>query len=553
MPEYFQEVKDLTVELVSVRSVNKAPGEESAIAKHILGYYEKHPYFRENPGSFRLQKTKNDPIDRHNVIAYVRGTKEGGSDKTVILIGHIDTVGVDDFGEFADYATKPEELPELLKEHFLLSDEVLEDIASGDYLFGRGSLDMKSGVAGHMAIMKHFSEQPELLKGNIVAVHACDEEDSSNGIISALDVLTELKDECGFDYIACVNADYTTNRYPNDTNFYVYFGTIGKYLPGCSVFGKEAHAGQPFAAFDPNLLTAIITKNVSLNSRLSDMAQGELTVPPISLKQMDFKPDYSVQTALAAQVYYNVFSHGSGADKVIATFKEVVEESYDETLELMDRRYREYCERAGIDYTPLGWKRSVYTWEELCEELREKNPSFDKKIEEFKSALHLKSPDMDMRRFSHEVAQFAWNMKKSDAPGVVIYYGAILSAPIETVGRNEGERALIAGVEKALSETKSLPGRPIQKRFFYPYISDSSFMAVSGDRESHKKYIYNMPSWGQKYVHPFEKIEEVDVPVVNIGPQGKDGHMLSERVHQKYSFGVVPSITTRVLLELLKQ
>ncbi len=38
---------------------------------------------------------------------------------------------------------------------------------------------MKSGVAGHMYLIKYFSEHPEELDGNIIAIAECDEEDNS--------------------------------------------------------------------------------------------------------------------------------------------------------------------------------------------------------------------------------------------------------------------------------------------------------------------------------------------------------------------------------------
>ena len=76
---------------------------------------------------------------------------------------------------------------------------------------------------------------------------------------------------------------------PGDENRYIYYGSIGKLLPCFAVFGKEAHVGQAFSALDPNLVLANITRKMSLNTDLCDIAQGEVAIPPISLKQMDTK------------------------------------------------------------------------------------------------------------------------------------------------------------------------------------------------------------------------------------------------------------------------
>lgn len=549
---FYDEVKDITKKLVSISSVNKAPGEETAIAQYIYDFYGNLDYFKEYPHQRILQKTLDDFLARHNTLSYVKGTKDGGSAKTVILLGHIDTVGVEDFGSFSSYATKPDELPEILKEHFNLSQEVLDDMDSHRYLFGRGALDMKSGVAGHMAIIKYFSENPHLLKGNLLALHECDEEDNSKGVISGLELLVELRQKEGFDYIACINADYSTNHSPGDTSCYIYYGSIGKLLACCSVFGKEAHVGQPFAAFDPNLLSALVTKNISLNPRLCDLAQGELTVPPISLKQSDLKPEYTVQTALHALSYYNIFSHGKSPLEVLDSVKEIVDESYEETLELLSSRYKEYCVLAKIEYTPLPWKKALYTWDELYEEVKSYHPNFEQELDAFKAKLHKENPAMDLRLYSHEVTRFTWNKRKETSPGLVLYFASVYSARIEMTGRTQKERALLSAVEKSIEQVRPQAQRELKTRYFYPYISDSSFMAICDGPESIQGLAKNMPSWGIKYTHPSDQIMKINVPVVNIGSFGKDGHMLTERVDKKQTFDNVPLITRGTILSLLE-
>ncbi|NLY35967.1 MAG: M20/M25/M40 family metallo-hydrolase [Tissierellia bacterium] len=548
---FYDEVEDITKKLVSISSVNKAPGEETAVAEYIYDFYGNLPYFKEHPQRRILQKTEDDFLERHNALSFVKGTKDGGSPRTVILLGHIDTVGVEDFGDYSSYATKADKLPEILKKHFDLSEEVLQDIDSQRYLFGRGALDMKAGVAGHMAIIKYFSENPHLLKGNLIALHECDEEDNSKGVITGLDLLVELREQEGFEYIACINADYSTNHSPGDTSCYIYYGSIGKLLPCCSVFGKEAHVGQPFAAFDPNFLSAVITKNISLNPRLCDLAQGELTVPPISLKQSDLKPEYTVQTALHALSYYNIFSHGKSPLEVLGSVKEIVDESYDEALELLSSRYKEYCALANIEHTPLPWKKALYTWEELYSEVKAYNPNFDEELNRFKNKLHSENPAMDLRLYSHEVVRFTWSRRKVNSPGVVLYFASVYSARIEMTGRTEKERDLLSAVEKSIDKVRPTADRELKTRYFYPYISDSSFMAICDGPEAIDGLGRNMPSWGKKYTHPTDKILQINVPVVNIGSFGKDGHMLTERVDKKQTFDNVPAITTGTILALL--
>ena len=539
----YVEVERLTKALVNIRSVNKEPAGESAAAKYVYDYYMGLPYFKERPQQVRYFQSKDDFYTRHSTMAYVKGTKNGGSPKTVLLIGHIDTVGIDDYGAIKDYACDPDRLPEMLRT-VELPPEVLADLESGEYMFGRGALDMKAGVAGHMYLLTYFSQHPEELCGNLLTIAECDEEDNSKGIISALDELVELRDSEGFRYEACVNADYSTNYNPGDENRYIYYGSIGKLLPCYAVFGKETHVGQAFGGFDPNLLTAEITRDISYNTDLCDEKLGEVTIPPVSLKQTDTKPNYTVQTALCSFSYYNFFTHGMDPAQVLQKCKAVAENAMDTVIARMSERYERYCALSRVPFTPLPWRRRVYLWKEFYDELAQKHGQpFVDAIEAFRQKLEREEPTLDMRFFSLRVAEEAWKWSTDKNPAVVIFFGSVYNARIEVSGKNDKEKALLSCVEKAVEQVRPEAGRQLRTRMFYPYISDSSFLAVCDELSTIKALGDNMPCWKIKYFHDTDKILQVDVPVVNIGTFGRDGHMFTERVDKKHTFENVPNIT----------
>lgn len=547
----FAEVKKITEDLVSIPSINKEPNGETNVAKFIYDYYASLDYFKKNPNQIKCFKTKDDFVDRHSTFAYVKGTK-GNSNRTVILIGHIDTVGVDDFGTIKEYAFNTKELPEKLKEAFDLSDEVLADMESGEYMFGRGALDMKSGVAGHMYLIKYFSEHPEEIDGNIIAIAECDEEDNSKGILTAIDELVDLKKKEGFEYISCINADYSTNYNVGDENRYIYYGSIGKLLPCFVAFGQGAHVGQAFSAMDPNLLIAEVTRLMSLNTELCDIAQGEVTIPPISLGQFDTKPNYTVQTALTAMAFYNFFTHGMNPREVMNKCVKVANTAFDNIITYLNDQYKIFCDLSKVDFVKLPWKKRVYTWEELYNELKEKHgDKFVTYIKDYADKLNKEHPDMDLRKFSLDVCEEAWKWMDDKSPAIIIFFGSIFSARIEMTNDTEGERNLLTAVENSVKEVLPESKRSIKTRMFYPYISDSSFMALCDEVESFDAVAKNMPSWKSKYYHDIDKILEINVPVVNIGTFGKDGHMFTERVDMYHTFQNVPNITYGTIRSLL--
>ena len=198
MDNLFKKCEELTKELVKIKSVNTTKGEKE-IAEYIENYIRNIPYFKKHSDRVIIQKLKNDKLDRRNVFAYVKGTKEE-SNNTIIFHGHMDTVGTEDFGALEKYSTNPDLLLEKMLE-MDLSKEIRKDLETGDWMVGRGSCDMKSGVAVFLVLLEYFSERTDEFKGNILLSVNPVEENLHTGIIEGIEVLNKLKTQENFNYI----------------------------------------------------------------------------------------------------------------------------------------------------------------------------------------------------------------------------------------------------------------------------------------------------------------------------------------------------------------
>ena len=324
-------------------------------------------------------------------------------------------------------------------------------------------------------------------------------------------------------------------------------------MPSFYVTGKETHVGQAYGGLDPNLLVAELTRNIELNTDLCDEAHGEVTIPPISLKQTDLKEYYNVQTPMAAYSYYNFFTLTMSPKDVMDKMKAIATESFDNIVEYTNSSYKTFCEKGNHKYTKLPWKTRVYSWEDFYNELATiHGDRFQVYIHNFAKTLHEENPSMDLREFSMKIINKAWNKWSDDkSPAIIIYFSSLFYSSIEIDDKNEADLNLIKSVEAAIDFVQDYSDKPIVQKMFYPYISDSSFMSIIEDKSKMQALENNMPAWGTKYTHPIEDILHVNVPVVNIGTYGKDGHKLSERVHMKYSFENIPNITYKTIKELL--
>ncbi|OLO42184.1 peptidase M20 [Alkalihalophilus pseudofirmus] len=542
------EVLFLTNQLVNIESIVNSDGEKE-ISQAIYTLVSSFPYFINNPTFVTKQKTIDDEQERYNVIAFVKGTKKK-SDKTVILMGHMDTVGIDDFNQLKDKACYPEELMKALKTEDL-PPMVENHLNSGDYLFGRGVLDMKSGVASHLYLLKYYSEHPEELEGNLLLVVECDEEDGSHGILSALKELKSLKDEHHFDYVAAINSDFVSPRYEGDVNRYIYKGTVGKLLPSFFVTGAETHVGSCFEGIDPNFIAAELTKQISYNPELCNEAFGETTVPPVSLKQMDLKPTYTVQTALSAYVYYNFFIHSWSPKDVLWLLKEQAEIAFDNALTEFKSKYQQFSQASNQPYFEFSWKPRVFTYEEMNQLLIEEyGYEYVNHMSEFKEQLLLNT-ELDTRMFAARVVEEAWKWMSDRSPAIILFYSSLYSPRIEVTGKNEKEENLIDSLEQAITDIQPDYDYPIATRNFFPYISDMSFVALSDDDDGINAVSNNNPSWGTKHYVNYQDIRDINVPVINIGPYGFDAHKQYERMELKYSLEIVPNLTNNVIQNLL--
>jgi arginine utilization protein RocB len=543
------EVLAFTKQLVQIESVVNTDGEK-VISHSLYSLLSAFPYFQKNPSQLVIEQTLDDDYDRYNVLAFVKGTK-GTSKRTVILMGHVDTVGIEDFNHLKDLACYPDELAEALKKEDL-PEGVKEHLESGDWLFGRGTLDMKSGVASHLYLLKYFSEHPAELDGNLVFLAECDEEDSSNGVLSSLKTLKRWKEEHHFDYVTAINADFVAPRFKGDQNRYIYKGTVGKLLPSFYITGAETHVGSCFEGLDPNFLAAELTKQINYNPELCNEALGETTVPPVSLKQMDMKPSYDVQTALAAYVYYNFFIHSWTPKDVIDKLMEQATIAFDQALCTYEERYKHYCTISGEVFRPLPWKSRVFTYEQMEEELlAEYGKAYKEHIDAFKDELQ-KDKSLDSRMYAARVVEEAWKWMKDKSPAMILFYSSLYSPRIELSGKTPDELRLIEALDLAVADVQPDYPHPIVTRNFFPYISDMSFVALSDDDAGLQAVTNNNPSWGRKHFINFQDIRDINVPVINIGPYGMDAHKRLERLEMTYSLEVVPTLTKRVIEHVLK-
>jgi acetylornithine deacetylase len=146
-------LRDLLADLVSIDSVNPTlvPGGagEERIAAHVADWLGER--------GFEVHLQETDGPGRPNVIGVLRGT---GGGRSLMLNGHVDTVGVAGM------------------------DDPHQPRVEDGRLYGRGAMDMKSGVAAMLHAAARAAEDPP--RGDVIVTAVVDEEHSSIGTEAVL-------------------------------------------------------------------------------------------------------------------------------------------------------------------------------------------------------------------------------------------------------------------------------------------------------------------------------------------------------------------------------
>ncbi|MEI4832580.1 M20/M25/M40 family metallo-hydrolase [Bacillus sp. FJAT-53711] len=539
-----KQVEALTKHLVSFNSINGTEG-EARIIDELYRILKSFPYFKQHPEHLWVQTVPNDPINRKNLFAFVEGNKDSTS--TIIYHSHLDTVGIEDFGLLKEHAFSSETLEEYFQTYEGNLD-VQTDAKSGDWLFGRGSVDMKSGAAVHIANILYFSQHTDLLEGNLLLLFNGDEEGEHRGITAALTELERLQQEKQLHYHLAINNDFITPLYDGDNQRYIYTGTAGKLLPCFYIYGREVHVGDTLSGIDPNFIAAQITRRLHNNYKLTEIIPDELVLPPTCLYQRDNKNSYTVQTATSSQLYFNYFIYESTPEEVLERLLAETREVCKEAEEYLKEQFQHYLLVTGLPSRDLSWEIEVTSYGDYIEELQQHGINTEAIIQDTLK----QSNNSDLREVCFEIVAALQEMDPEKKARVILFFAPPFLPHNYLKQTNEQNRQLQSSIEVILQNVQDETGEQFVLKKFFPYLADGSFLSIHETDDELKPLLHNFPKWEQLYPLPYDTIRKLNIPSINMGVYGKDGHKWTERVYKPYSFHVLPLLIQKTTIQLLK-
>lgn len=541
------DIEKLFYELVKIKS-DTGTKLERDIESFIYNWLEDLPYFKRNRSNFGKYNLTNDPLNR----AIVWGLLKGQGKETIILLHHHDVVDSFDYGILSEYAYQPDKLIEKIGQADLNEDARI-DVESGDWIFGRGTADMKAGAAIHMSLLKEYS-QKEDFKGNILFLSVPDEESLSQGAREGASLLKNLKNDFKLQYNLCIDSEPHERDEKGRAIFYE--GSVGKTMVVVYVRGKKTHIGHIFQGLNPSHVLSQIVANIDMNPLFSDRVEKEVSPPPSWSYCRDTKEQYDASIPESAGGYFSVLTLSQTPKDILENVRKLTKISFDEVIKKVNTHYDKYRIMGHMPIQTLPWKSKVQVFSEAYQQaVEDSGDEFIKAYEDAKLRIkqEIDQGKTNIPNSTLDLISVTVDYIKDKSPKAVIafsppYYPHISNLDFEDLPieiKNIGD-SIVEFAKNKLNEDYA-------RKYYFMGISDLSYLALNKS-DSVIPYISpNMPHWGENYSIPFEDLKEISVPIINIGPWGKDYHKFTERVYKKDLYVNTPELTKFVVEKILNK
>lgn len=522
------------IEFCKIKSVVGSPDGENQAAEFLFSKISQLDYFKKNPNNIWLDKLEDDLLNRNNFCAFIEATNK--TKKTIVLIGHIDVVNTDVCGQLSELAFNPEEYTSKLKT-LNLPEHIMSDLNSGNWLFGRGVSDMKSGLTVLSAIFSELSNNVDNIDCNYLLLGLADEENNGFGIHQAIKMMEKMKIEKDIDFICCIDSEPTITGEEKDIPR-VYLGTIGCATPFALFIGKESHVGEYFEGVNSSLMASHFNTLVEGDYNTSDEWNGVRYAPLTCLKIQELRNGYSVTLPERSIACYNMLMIKRKATDILNYFKEKAEIAIKNTINQI-KSNRNHLYNSGATTLPeINYDYEVIDYSELLTIVEKVT---GRKHEDISNEI---LADLDSSLDSQDRGIYLINklVDLSGITGIKVVVGFLSPYCQSRVnyGKSVGEIAVRKSVDLLKKWYETTYNKPFAVSEIYEGISDMSELGFQETDMELNAIESNLVGYKTDIKTPFKSMQALDVPVINIGPIGRDAHKMTERVYLPYTFNELP-------------
>ena len=527
--------------LMAAKSIS-GTAEEIQGAEVILDMLRELDYFKAHSENIFPVPVAGDPLGRYIVAALMCGG--GAAGDTVILTGHYDVVDTDEFAQLKDIAFDMDAITARIGE-LPMSEECRQDYESGDWLFGRGSADMKFGHALIIELLRHYGEDISALSGNLLYVAVCGEETNSEGMLTAAPFLNKLAAERNLHYRALLLSEcYLNDDMAHDPTRYIHYGATGKVMPLFFCAGKGCHADEPFVGLDANALNAAVYARLAMNTDYCEHMRGECTPPAVCLKMKDLKANYSVSIPMYAVSYYSLLTLDLDPEGITERLKALAYDAFTAVLEKRRQDMRRYGQLMPRPIATRDFEPNVITYAELYAAVKAEQSDIDARLASL--ARTLTEQKTELQDVSIELVRCLYEQYSDKRPTIIIAFIPPYYPDVYMDTSDADAHKLLCAAENIIAYAEKEFGEKLALKDYYMGLSDMSYTGLS-EEANHEALFNNLAGANITYSFPMQALKALHVPGIVLGGWGKDFHQSTERLNVPYSFGVVPALYIRII------
>ena len=258
--------------LIAIPSITRTNGDE-IINRTIYNTVSEFTYFKNHPNF--LKYITHDDQKNHSFIAFVR--RDVLTTQTLVVLCNTDTSSNEVFGTLKSYAFKSDELKTKLK-NIAVTQNQKQDLENENNIYGLGSFENKSPIAGMLILLKYYTERLWELPCNLMFVCNSESLDGHCGIRTCLPYIHNIINDENIELTLALSfKPESTNKDPN--NISIYTANMGKVEAGFYILGEGTDSEQPFKGFSPTLIASKIIEEIELNAKITQNISRSAIAP----------------------------------------------------------------------------------------------------------------------------------------------------------------------------------------------------------------------------------------------------------------------------------
>ena len=231
--------------------------------------------------------------------------------------------------------------------------------------------------------------------------------------------------------------------------------------------------------------------------------------------------------------------------------KGVAQNAFDNGLDKFRKVSEEYSTLTGKKY-PCPWETKVFTYDEMYQMNKEAlGASFEEHMKLFIQANQ--GIAEDERDFAIKVIGEVVRLSPDRDPKIVVAFAPPYYPHLRNKGESQKEKHLMGVVDRLQKYGKESFDMEWRVNRFHKGISDMSYCGLQDAQDVLLMLKPNMPTFGYSYTLPLEEMAKLNVPVVNVGPWGKDAHKFTERLHMPFAYEIAPQLLKFTVMGLLEE